>query len=172
MRNSAAALTLTVLILLTAHPVALACGDKFLLTGPGVRYLDASGEPYQASILLFANPESSAGPVLEDAELWYSLQMAGHQFDDASDLEALTGLLAEKSFDIVMVDITDVERVQALIDTSGSSAVVLPVMVDPSSVEMKQARASYQAVLKVPSPERKMLAMIDDVMTRRLKSVG
>ncbi len=172
MRKPVSALTLTALILLTVHPAALACGDKFLLTGPGVRYLNASGEPYQASILLFANPDTSAGPVLEDPELWYTLQTAGHHFDDASDLETLASMLAESSYDIVMVDISDVERVQAKIASSGSTAVVLPVLVGSSSAELKEARATFQAVLKIPSPERKLLATIDDVMTRRLKSVA
>jgi hypothetical protein len=172
MRKPAAALVLTALVLLTLHPAAFACGDKFLLTGPGVQYLDADGEPYQASILLFANPNSAAGPVLKDAELWYSLQTAGHNFDEALDLKALVSLLGENTYDIVMVDIEDVDQVQTEIASAGSTAVVLPVLVDPSSTEMKQARASYQAVLKVPSPERKLLAMIDDVMTRHLKSVS
>ena len=146
---------------------SFACGDKFLVAGRGVRYQQLHGAMAAAQILVFQNPGSPQGTPARDPELVAILESAGHIVKVVDELSDLYQELTNRSYDIVLTDLSEADLVAQQTETSESKPSVLPVIYNPSREEIKQVRKQYNNVLKRPSKQGYLLAVIEETMANR-----
>ncbi len=147
---------------------AVACGDKFLVVGRGVRYQDQLFQ-LQANILVYSNPTLSNSAV-SDLELEQTLARAGHTYRVVTDMDELREQIGSARYDIVLVDVRDAELIRETLLRGSVDAAILPVVYREDKQEVADAKEKYDTVLKAPARSRYLLAVIDDTLNRRAKS--
>ena len=108
-------------VFLAAGGDALACGDKFLVSGRGTRY-HRPKTARAASIVIYGNPAASGKTSLETL-----LKREGHRSTMAETAEQLTALLAGGRFDVVLAAASVLDAVASLVPASPDAPVVVPV---------------------------------------------
>jgi hypothetical protein len=158
-------LVLTVVAAFAAWPstrsVALACGDKALMVGRGLKFGRAYAAIHPGTVMLYARPGTPLGPQLD-----VQLKRAGHRVIVAADATALRESLTANAVDVVLTSLTDAPtvEVQAAVATSHPSLVCVKVEGEkPAAPE--PARACR---LKASDQANKFLTEIDAVMKQRL----
>src|SRR5262249_54117696 len=96
-----------VVIAAIGSPVALACGDKFLAVGRGVRFQRAYAAIHPASILIVHPLKSVKIAAVRDSRLITALKMAGHRVQTVQLPTNLSDVLARSSYDIVLAERAD-----------------------------------------------------------------
>ena len=81
----------------------LACGDKLVVVGRGLRPKRMKGS-VPASILLYADPKGSLPAALEEGHLRQDLEKAGHRLRSVSSREELDAALDTGTYDLVFAD--------------------------------------------------------------------
>jgi hypothetical protein len=147
---------------------ALACGDKLLVVGRGLRPRHkAAAQP--ASILVYAMPGGSLPAALEKGGLQKDLERAGHRLSRVGTAEELTKALGTGSYDLVLADFKDAPRVEAAADHAPTRPTVIPTLYEPSSAELKAAESEFQCVLASPGKDKDYLAVVDEAMAARAR---
>jgi hypothetical protein len=163
-RRLAFAIALAAAGTLTA-PDVLACGDKFLLVGRGVRLQrSAYAAIHPARVLLVIPPRTVKYAAVRDPQLQDALKRAGHRVD-AVQLPKLAETLARSRYDIVMAERADVAAVQAL-PVSGRKPSIIGIV--DASAAGPAPRVALDAELKTPQPLPEILRVLDDVMKARI----
>jgi len=147
-----------------------ACGDKFLVAGRGVRNQRAMAPPKPANILIYMNEGSSLPSVVKDGDLQQTLGMAGHKDRIVRSAAELEIALNSEEFDVVLTDLADAAPVQAKIKASKSKPVVLPVVYNASSEQVRAAKQQCGAVVKAPARSSYILAAIDEAVSDKEKA--
>ena len=106
-------------LLLSAAGDALACGDKFLVSGRGTRY-HRPKTARAASIVVFGPVELSGKSTLESV-----LKREGHRAAAATTTEQLAALLAGGRFDVVLVAAGVVDAVTRLVTAAPDAPAVV-----------------------------------------------
>jgi D-arabinose 1-dehydrogenase-like Zn-dependent alcohol dehydrogenase len=159
-------LVLTVLTALAAWPstrtVALACGDKALTVGRGLRYGRAYAAIHPGTVMLYTRPGVALGPQLD-----IQLKRAGHKVVVANDASALRESLNANAVDVVLVSVTDAPAVEVQAATVASHPSLVCVKVEgekpPASPDPKRT-----CRLKASDQANKFLTEIDEVMKQRI----
>jgi len=147
---------------------ALACGDKLLVVGRGLRPRHkAAAQP--ASILLYATPGGALPAALGEGGLQKDLERAGHRLSRVGTAEELTRALGTGSYDLVLADFKEAPRVEAAAGQAPTRPTVLPTLYKPSSAELKAAESEFQCVLTSPGKDKDYLAVVDEAMAARSK---
>lgn len=108
-------------LLLSASGDALACGDKFLVSGRGTRY-HRPKTARAASILVYGPVELSGKTGLEAV-----LRREGHRATAATTTEQLAALLAAGRFDVVLAAAGVVDAVTRLVTAAPDAPAVVPL---------------------------------------------
>src|SRR5689334_918644 len=96
-------------VALLGGTVALACGDKLLLIGRGVRFQRAYA-PHPANVVIYSNGTQS-GATLRSAKLRTTLKQAGHKLQTAADSSQLDEALKSGKVDVVLADFADLASI-------------------------------------------------------------
>jgi hypothetical protein len=127
---------------------AYGCGDKLLVLGRSLRFQTMSGAR-PAGILAYALPGTQSAEAITDPKFQSAFKKAGYQFRVVRDAEEIDVALRSGKYDLVLVDIADVATVEAAIQSTSSTPVLLPVLYEPTKPDLTAAERRYRYVLKV-----------------------
>jgi len=152
---------------LLTPPVGLACGDKLLAIGRGVRFQRAYSQR-PANVVIYSNGNQS-GAAFRSAKLQTTLKQAGHKLQTAEGLSQLKEALQMGKVDVVVADFADLAGINQQLQSAPSKPAVLPVLFKPSKTELSAAQRDYKFALKAPGDEVQYLVAIDEAMKLRLR---
>jgi ABC-type amino acid transport substrate-binding protein len=155
-------------IALLSGTAALACGDKLLAIGRGVRFQRAYAER-QANLVIYSNGAQN-GATLSSTGLQTTLKRAGHKLQIVQDGLQLDDALKSGRVDVVLVDFTDLGGITRLLRSAPSKPVIVPILFKPSKAELAAAQKEYKFALKASADEFQYLTAIDEAMKARLKT--
>ena len=146
---------------------ALACADKLMIVGRGLRAKRKAVS--KASILAYSRPGGSLPAALGQGGLQEDLERAGHRLNQVGTEDELKEALAAGGYDLVLADIKVAPRLEAQANSAPTHPTVLPTLYNPSPAELKAAESAFQCVLKSPAKEKDYLAVVDVAMAVRAK---
>ncbi len=146
----------------------LACGDKLVVVGRGLRPRRVSSAS-RASILLYAPPGGSLPAALGEGGLQKNLERAGHRLSRVGTEDELKKALEAGGYDLVFADFKVAPRVEAEANAAPAHPTVLPTLYNPSPAEVSAAESQFHCVLKAPGKEKDYLAVVDEAMMARAK---
>jgi hypothetical protein len=148
--------------------VAEACGDKFLLVGRGARFQRAYASVNPGHVLVYARPALRAGTPLRDTRLHRLLRQAGHAVSVIEDDTLFEQAVRSPTVDIVLVDLTDAERVDGLARAAASRPRVVPVRPVVNTPELDRLQQQFACKLKATDNSVRWLDTIEDAMKLRV----
>lgn len=149
------------------QPLALACGDKLLVLGLGVRFQRAYAAVHPASILIY-RPRPSAVPAAMK-ELEATLKDAGHKVQTVEDATKLAEALKTGTYDLVLVDVATAPTLEQEVRSSPSKPTMLPLSYNATKADVATAAKRFGSLLNIPSKSGQYLATIDRAMESRSK---
>jgi hypothetical protein len=147
-----------------ASSIGLACGDKYLVPGRGMRFQRTPSERQLATVLFYAPPTSALARTLEQLKAETALRRAGYRPTVVTSAEALPRSAAT-SWDVVLVDAADGAAVKDQI-SSASRAHMVAVIAAGTAVQATLARREFQMVLKAPTRNQDLLDALDEAAAR------
>lgn len=150
---------------------ALACGDKFVVFGQGVRFQRAYAAAHPASIVVYLKPGSGWNSPESRDRLLTVLRMVGHHPQAVSTVEELKAAMTERKFDIVLTEFGTLEPAAKTVAEAKVQAVVIPMAFDPSRTELEKLEQQNSCVVAVSKRSHELLTVINDVMTARVKGL-
>ena len=146
----------------------LACGDKLLAIGHGVRFQRAyASRP--ANVVIYSNG-SQNGATLKSVKLQTTLKQAGHKIQVVEGVSQLDAALKSGKVDVVLTDFADAAGIAGQLQSAPSKPVVVPILFKPSKAELAAAQREYKFALKAPADEVQYVTAIDEAMKLRLRS--
>jgi CheY-like chemotaxis protein len=143
---------------------AAGCGDKFLRMGRSARngrYVAV----YPATILVYG-PSDSAPARIKDFSKF--LKRAGHSTVVVTSQGDLQPALASRVYDLILTGLDQSDEVLRLARQAPSRPDVVPVLIEPSASELREASALSPCSIRVPSGHKNdALAEIDHRMELR-----
>ena len=153
---------------LLSGTVAVACGDKLLAVGRGVRFQRGYAAHEANLVIYFAGAQSSAA--LNSTKLQNMLKRAGHKLQIVASGSQLDEALRSGKVDVVLVDFGDLSGIAEKLQSAPSKPVIVPVLFKPSKSELARAQKDYKLALKAPAGDVEYLTAIDDAMRLRRKT--
>ena len=147
-----------------ASPAALACGDKFVAFGQGVRLQRIYAAEHPAAILIYVRPESPLGQPANRDRLTGLLRLAGHRPQVVSTLAELQGAAATGEYDLVLTEPADAQSVRDV----AKSATVVQILWEPKREQIDQ----LECAAAVSKRSHDLLLVVNDVMEQRHKGVA
>jgi len=149
------------------YPAAQACGDKFLMVGRGAKFQRAYASLYPGKVLIYAQPSRDPKAGVNNVQLHKALRQAGHAVSIIEDWTLLEQALKTVPFDVILVDVAEGPRLQALVSSSPAHPQPLYVAFPTSA----PAAASQQIVCRLKSSDRplKYLDEIENALKVRAK---
>jgi len=163
------ALSLGFLGLLASSADSLACGDKLVVVGRGLRASRIRGGPQRASILLYADPKGALPAALDEGHLRKDLERAGHRLRSVGTREELKSALGTGTYDLLFVDAKTATLVEAEAREASSKPTVLPTLFNPSEAELAAVSRQYQCVVKAPGQQKDYLSVVNEALAARAK---
>ena len=159
-----------VLLVFVSLPVGmLACGDKFLVPGRGVRFRDRPVNREAAAVLLYAPPGSRLNGTVQAQPVEASLRTAGYRPTLVTSEAELDTALHGRAWDVVVLDLAHgpaiLRRLPAV-----SAPDVLPVAYGASKAARGEARQHYRRVVDAPTKQRAIIRAVDDVLAERARA--
>lgn len=148
--------------------VALACGDKLLAIGRGLRFQRVAAAR-EANLVIYS-PGIHGGAALRSAKLQATLRRAVHKLQLVQGGSELEEALKAGRVDVVLVEFADLSGIARQLQVAPSKPVVLPILVKPSKAELAAAQKEYKVALKATADDFEYLAAIDEAMKLRLKA--
>ena len=150
--------------------VGLACGDKLLAIGRGVRFQRAYAS-HQANLVIYSTG-SQTGAALGSPRLQATLKQAGHKLQTVAGASQLDEVLKSGKVDVVLADFADLAGITRQLQSATSRPVVLPILLKPSKAELAAAQREYKFAIKGPADEIQYLTAIDEAMKSRLRTIA
>ena len=148
---------------------ALACGDKLVVVGRGLRPRSVKGGPQRASILLYADPKGSLPSALEQGHLRKDLERAGHRLRSVTTREELKSALSTGTYDLVFTDAKAATAVEVDANQAASKPTVMPTLYNPTAAELAAASQQFPCVLNSPGPEKNYINVVNEALALRAK---
>jgi len=147
----------------------LACGDKLVIVGRGLRATRLRGAPHRASILVYADPGGSLPAALEEGHLRSDLERAGHRLRTATSREEFDTALGTGTYDLVLADFKTAALLEPAVKASASKPTVLPTLFHPSDAELSAASSQFTCVVKSPGDVKDYMSVINAALAERAK---
>jgi hypothetical protein len=157
----------------TGAPVTLACGDKLVPLGGGVRFEQIHVSRHPGKIILFLNPTSKLPAANHEFHLSAALQRAGHAVHTVASRQELEQALQTGNPDLVVMDWSDVVQLQAELQLESGSPPILPVLYRPTAEELLAARehTSCAAPAAKRNGRRTVVQSVEQLLERRGKGL-
>lgn len=150
----------------TLHPL-LACGDKFLMVGRGAKFQRAYASVYPGKVLIFARPSKTDKAAIRDPQLHKALRQAGHTVSVIEDWALLEQAMKTVPVDVVLVDVTEAQRMKGLMSSATSAPNTLFVAYPGAT---KAVIEDEQCRLKSTDRPLKFLDEVENTMKARSKN--
>lgn len=141
----------------------LACGNKFLVPSRGTRFGKVAVDRQEASILVYANPDSTIPKALGNVPVEMVLLQAGYLPTKVTDRAELDQALGERTWDLVLADLDDSATLRWQLE-GDDAPMIVPVLYQPTKSVMAQAKKDYDSVIKTPLKSQRFLESIDDAV--------
>jgi hypothetical protein len=151
---------------------ALACGDKLVVVGRGVRANRVLGAPRRASILVYADPTGSLPAALEEGHLRKDLERAGHRLRTTTSRQEFDTALGTGTYDLVLADLKVAPALEGAAKAATSRPTVLPTLFKPSAAELAAASRQYSCVVTSPGAQKDYMTVINEAMAERAKQAS
>ena len=159
---------LFVVITALSGTAALACGDKLLAIGRGLRFQRADAA-HEANLVVYsAGTQNSAA--LSSTKLTTTLRRAVHSLQLVQGDSQLDEALKSGRVDVMLVDFTDIASITQHLQSASSRPVILPILVKPSKAALAAAQKEYKFALRASADDFEYLMAIDQAMKLRLKT--
>ena len=153
-------------LLICFETIAVACGDKLLVLGRGVK-LGNLGSSYHASIIAYMPESVSQDAAIKDVRFQADLRKAGHIMSLVQQGDVLTGAVQSGKYDIILVDMQNMAMVSNQVTKAAVHTVVIPVVYE--GTELKTP-VEYVCVRKPMSAKNKScLSTIGNALESKLK---
>jgi ABC-type amino acid transport substrate-binding protein len=159
---------LFVVIAALSGTAALACGDKLLAVGRGLRFQHDSAA-HQANLVIYSAGTQN-GAALSSTRLQTTLRRAVHRLQLVQGGSELHQALKTGRVDVMLVDFTDITELTRQLQSAPSKPVILPILVKPSKIVLAAAQKEYQFALRATADDSEYLTAIDEAMKLRLKT--
>ena len=155
---------LLVLVLwgLGASADLFACGNKFLVASRGTRFGKVAVARQEASILVYANPDSTMPQSMAEVPVEMVLLQAGYLPTIVADPAEFNQALNQGGWDLVLADLNDSAAVR--IQMGDEAPMVVPVLYEPTKSDFQQAKKDYDSVIKAPLKSQRFLESVDDAV--------
>ncbi|HYK59009.1 MAG TPA: hypothetical protein VEV85_06215 [Bryobacteraceae bacterium] len=161
-------IALLIAIALLSGTAALACGDKLLAIGRGVRFQRISAA-HEANLLIYsAGTERRA--VLGNNNVQTALRRSVRKLQLVQDGSELDEALKSGRVDVVLVDFADLAGITRQLQSAPSKPVIVPILVKPSKAELAAAQREYKFALKASTDASDYLIAIDEAMKLRART--
>lgn len=144
--------------------VALACGDKTMRVGRGLRFLQLQVKKHPSNILIHA---SAVAPG-KASRLQDFLKTVGHTANTFEDVNRLNEVLKTAQYDVLLTSVADAAALQRQVASVSPQTVVVPVL-----FKSDEARAAkqYKFVVNNPKYAEDFLPTVHQIMKSRSKKV-
>jgi ABC-type amino acid transport substrate-binding protein len=166
-------LTVSALIVAAAAlsaTAALACGDKLLAVGRGVRFQRANAAR-EANLVIYSATARSGAP-LGNSKLQIALKSVVHKLQVVQGGSQLDQALKSGRVDVVLVEFGDLAGIARELQSAPSKPAILPILVKPSKAELTAVQKEYRFALKAGADDFEYLTAIDEAMKVKLRSNG
>jgi len=164
MRKSLVALGALAGILLASDSL-VACGDKLVLLGRGIRFQRMIAAKHPATILVYLNPGSGISAADREYQLRSLLKLAGHKPRAVATEAELTKEIGSGSYDLILADYSDVVALRKQIPATKPA--VIPVLYLPSADQRAAAEKEYSCLVAPAKKNYDLLKVIDQAMATR-----
>ena len=147
---------------------ALACGDKLLAIGRGVRFQRVNAA-HEANLVIYSSG-SQSGATLSSIKLQTALRRAVYNLQLIQGGSQLDEALSSGRVDVVLVDFADLAGIMRQLQSAPSKPIILPILVKPSKAELAAAQKEYKFALKATADDLEYLTAIDEAMKLKLKT--
>ena len=145
-----------------------ACGDKFMIPGRGMTFLQAYKPTKPATVVIYA-PSMAPADILAVAKVESLLAYVGHRVTTVRDSAQLSQRLATTKPDIVLTDYSDAAALLAQAQISPNRPTIVPVMAKLTKAQADACKKQFTCQNANDKPEQ-YLATIDTVMKQRAKA--
>jgi ABC-type amino acid transport substrate-binding protein len=149
---------------------ALACGDKLLAVGRGVRFQHANAAR-EANLVIYSATARSGAP-LGNSKLQITLKRVVHKLQVVQGGPQLDQALKSGRVDVVLVEFGDLAGIAQELQSAPSKPAILPILVRPSKAELTAVQKEYRFALKAGADDFEYLTSIDEAMKVKLRSNG
>ncbi|HEX9162767.1 MAG TPA: hypothetical protein VF980_13765 [Thermoanaerobaculia bacterium] len=151
---------------------AIACGDKFVVFGRGVRFRSAYAATHPAAVLIYMNPASKMPQIEREFRIEAMLKQVGHKPREVSTPEELQTALAGGTYDVVLTDMADVTAVEQVRARTNAKSSIVPTLYNPTADSVSTAQKQYGCLVKAAKRSHDLLLVLDEVMRSRAKGMG
>ena len=142
-----------------------ACGDKLLVLGLGGRFTTNRSD-FPARILHYIDPVKYGA--VGDATLRSRVGAAGHTIAIARGPQEFEQALKTGQYDIVLIEVGEAKRFDALIQAAASKPIVLPTLYGGTKADLKAVELQYGVAVQAPARPALLLDRIDTAMEKHL----
>jgi ABC-type amino acid transport substrate-binding protein len=148
--------------------LGLACGDKLLSIGRGIRIQQVYGRR-PANVVIYSDANGK-GASITSAKVQNTLRQAGHKLQTVVGLSQLDKALESEKVDVVLADVVEAAALSRHLQSSPSKPIMVPVLFKPSKAEHDAAEREYGYALKASGDDIQYLSAIHEAMKIRLKA--
>ena len=145
-----------------------ACGDKFMIPGRGMTFLQAYKPTRPATIVIYA-PSTTTADIVATAKVASLLAFVGHHVTTVQSSGELNRQLTATKADVVLTNLSDATMLFAQAQLVPSRPTIVPVMAKVTKAEADACKKQFTCQAKTDKPEQ-YLATIDTVMKMRAKA--
>ena len=157
-------IALATMMLGAATSAAHACGEVMYRMGGALRY-QAFVTRHPAEILVYSGPTSPHSDT-QRAQFHHNLEKAGHKVTVITDEAALTQVLGERSFDVVITLAVDVDTVTRGLAAAARQPTLIPV-VEPDARNERELRERFPRTVGIDASLNQFLKSIERSMKAR-----
>ena len=154
---------------LVSEPV-LACGDKLVLLGRGIRFQRMLATKHPATILVYLNPSAGISGADKEYQLRSLLKFAGHKPRAVTSAAELTSELDSGKYDLVLADYSDAPALEKEVHAAKASPALIPVVYNPSVSQRAAAEKEYSCLIAPAKKNYDLLTVVDQAMVSRAEN--
>ena len=158
-------------LLVLSSSNVLACGDKFVVFGQGVRFQRAYAAAHPANILVYLKPDSKWASPENRERLLTVLRMVGHRPQAATTLDEFQAAIATSNYDVVLTELSSVLVANETVNAAKVHPTVVPMVFEPTRAELKEIERQNSCTVAVSRRSHELLSVINDVMGQRSKGI-
>jgi len=146
---------------------ALACGDKLLVLGRGIR-LEALLGNRTAKILAYQHAGTHGAELIADPEFQSALRGARYQLRIVRDTEELEVALRLGEYELLLSDVADMNAIEPTLKAAATPPAVIPILYQPSKADLVSVEKRYRYALKTPRKAGGNLSVIERALETKL----
>ncbi len=148
----------------------LACGDKLVLLGRGIRFQRMLATKHPAAILVYLNPGSGISAADREYQLCSLLKFAGHKPRAVTSPAELTTELGSGKYDLVLADYADALSLEKKVEAAKARPVLIPVAYNASADQRAAAEKKYSCLITPAKKNYDLLSVVDQAMVSRAEN--